>query len=192
MSGVRCCVCCRRFEPRTRHPAGRNCFFAGGPPEGGVRCSTCAACARRSCLPVGPDQCPVGHGSDAVAPPIEDVGQWDNPPPPPNSIPPPNTIPPQILYPPWLNKRFAKYYTPFSSHTSKRNTNRFGTRSQHHCIVAHLKKAVIVVCLFTLETLLEAWATAAEDAAPAPPAPVTHTSAKASSYPPNSIPPWPY
>ena len=119
-------------------------------------------------------------------------------PPPPNSIPPPNTVPPQILYPPWLNKRFAKYYTPFSSHTSKRNTNRFGIRSQHHCTVVHLKKAVIVVCLFTLETLLEAWATAAEGAAPAPSAPVTHTSAKAAHThpqrleyhtPPNSIPP---
>ena len=102
-------------------------------------------------------------------------------PPPPISVPPPNTIPPQILYPPWLNKRFAKQYTPFSSHTSKGNTNRFGTRSQHHYTVAHLKKAVIVVCLFTFETLLEAWATAAEGAAAAPSAPVTHTSATAAS-----------
>ena len=72
----------------------------------------------------------------------------------------------------FLQFSFAKYYTPFSSHTSKRNTNRFGIRSQHHCTVAHLKKAMIVVCLFTLETLLEAWATAAEGAAPAPSAPV--------------------
>ena len=108
-------------------------------------------------------------------------------PPPPNSISPTNTIPPQILYPPWLNKRFAKYYTPFSSHTSKRNTNRFGIRSQHHCTAAHLKKAVIVVCLFTLETLLEAWATAAEGAAPAPSAPVTHTSAKAAHTHPQRL-----
>ena len=87
--------------------------------------------------------------------------------------PPPNTIPPQIVYPPWLDRRFAKYYTPFSSHTSKRNTNRLGIQSQHHCTVAHLKKAVIVVCLFTLEALLEAWATAAEGGAPAPSAPLT-------------------
>ena len=69
-------------------------------------------------------------------------------PPPPNKVPPPNSVPPQIVYPPWLNKRFAKYCTPFSSHTSKRNTNKFRIRSQHHNTVAHLKKVVIVVCRF--------------------------------------------
>ena len=121
-------------------------------------------------------------------------------PPPPNNVPPPNSVPPQIVYPPWSNKRFAKYCTPFSSHASKRNTNRFRIRSQHHYTVAHLKKVVIVVCLFTLETLLEVWDTAAEGAAPAPSALVTHTSAKNgegdSETPkwctlPNSVPPGP-
>ena len=48
-------------------------------------------------------------------------------------------------------------------------------------MVTHLKKAVIVVCFLTFETLLEAWATAAEGAAPAPLAPVTHTSMTCSS-----------
>ena len=38
----------------------------------------------------------------------------------------------------------------------------------------HLKKAVIVVCCLTSGTLVEAWATTAEDAAPAPLAPVFH------------------
>ena len=112
------------------------------------------------------------------------------PPPPPNKVPPPNSVPPLIVYPPWLNKRFAKYCTPFSSHTSKRNTNRFRIRSQHHNTVAHLKKVVIVVCFFTLETLLEALSvsctpSASGISAPSPPSvsslPVSTSSSVAGS-----------
>ena len=68
----------------------------------------------------------------------------------------------QILYPPFITYKQTK-------HKQIQDTD---------CTVAHLKKAVILVCLFTLETLLEAWDTTAEGAAPAPSAPVTYEKAK--------------
>ena len=81
-------------------------------------------------------------------------------PPPQKFVPPPIFIPPQYLYPPRLIGRFAKICTPFSP--AQGNTTR--TNPEYNlnttAMVTHLKKAVIVVCFLTFETLLEAWATA--------------------------------
>ena len=80
--------------------------------------------------------------------------------PPKKFIPPPIFIPPQYLYPPRLIGRFAKICTPFSPAQGNTTRTNPGYNLNTTAMVTHLKKAVIVVCFLTLETLLEAWATA--------------------------------
>ena len=75
---------------------------------------------------------------------------------------PPNIYPPPIFIPPRLIARFAKICTPFSPAQGNTTRTNPGSNLNTTAMVTHLKKAVIVVCFLTFETLLEAWATAAE------------------------------
>ena len=89
--------------------------------------------------------------------------------------------PPKCI-PPRPSECFAKICTSRQPCASRQN--RLKTHSLNTIVkVIYLKNESTVVCFFTLPTLAEAWATAAEDSAPAPSAPVTPQNV----YPPGPV-----